>query len=183
MLACLALTQVVLSFPFRAGSFASFVIAERESKAKHLQTVAGVEPSAYWMSTFLWDTRSDYIYARCIFRYRRHSFLFWTCLSRVRILFVVCIFVSKFLQHRPYHLWIHHRNGGPLTVFILLLLSSDPTAPKVNLKHAATILTWILRFLPSFCLGKGLFFAINIETIALLESNVNLSVYLALALA
>jgi ABC-2 family transporter protein len=31
------------------------VVAERESKAKHLQTVAGVEPSAYWISTFLWD--------------------------------------------------------------------------------------------------------------------------------
>jgi hypothetical protein len=46
---------VVLSFPFIGGAFASFVVAERESKAKHLQTVAGVEPSAYWLSTYLWD--------------------------------------------------------------------------------------------------------------------------------
>lgn len=46
---------VVLSFPFIGGAFASFVVAERESKAKHLQTVAGVDPSAYWLSTFLWD--------------------------------------------------------------------------------------------------------------------------------
>lgn len=29
---------------------------EKSSKAKHLQTVAGVEPTAYWISTFLWDT-------------------------------------------------------------------------------------------------------------------------------
>jgi hypothetical protein len=28
---------------------------ERESKAKHLQTVAGVNPVAYWLSTYLWD--------------------------------------------------------------------------------------------------------------------------------
>lgn len=46
---------VVLSFPFISGSFATFVVAERLSKAKHLQTVAGVEPSAYWLSTYLWD--------------------------------------------------------------------------------------------------------------------------------
>jgi ATP-binding cassette subfamily A (ABC1) protein 3 len=46
---------VVFSFPFIAGAFASFVVAERESKARHLQTVAGVEPSAYWISTYLWD--------------------------------------------------------------------------------------------------------------------------------
>ena len=47
---------VVLGFPFITGAFASFVVAERESKAKHLQTVAGVEPTAYWISTFFWDT-------------------------------------------------------------------------------------------------------------------------------
>jgi ATP-binding cassette subfamily A (ABC1) protein 3 len=46
---------IVLSFPFITGSFATFVVAERESKSKHLQTVAGVEPLAYWLSTWLWD--------------------------------------------------------------------------------------------------------------------------------
>jgi ABC-2 family transporter protein len=46
----------LLSFPFIAGAFATFVITERQSKAKHLQTVAGVQPTAYWLSTFLWDT-------------------------------------------------------------------------------------------------------------------------------
>lgn len=43
------------SFPFIAGTFATFVVIERESKAKHLQTVAGVNPVAYWLSTYLWD--------------------------------------------------------------------------------------------------------------------------------
>jgi hypothetical protein len=47
---------VVLSFPFISGAFGSFIVAERQSKAKHLQTVAGVEPAAYWLSTYLWDT-------------------------------------------------------------------------------------------------------------------------------
>ena len=46
---------LVLSFPFIAGSFGTFVVAERESKAKHLQTVTGVKPSGYWFSTYLWD--------------------------------------------------------------------------------------------------------------------------------
>lgn len=46
---------LVLSFPFISGAFVSFVVAERESKAKHLQTVAGVNPNAYWLSTYIWD--------------------------------------------------------------------------------------------------------------------------------
>lgn len=33
----------------------SFVVSEKRSKSKHLQTIAGVSPSAYWLSTFLWD--------------------------------------------------------------------------------------------------------------------------------
>lgn len=46
----------MVSFPFIGGAFGSFVVHEKSSKAKHLQTVAGVEPSAYWFSTYLWDT-------------------------------------------------------------------------------------------------------------------------------
>lgn len=43
---------IILSFPFISGAFATFVVAERESKAKHLQTIAGVKPTAYWLSTW-----------------------------------------------------------------------------------------------------------------------------------
>ena len=46
----------MVSFPFIGGAFGSFVVHEKNSKAKHLQTVAGVEPSAYWLSTYMWDT-------------------------------------------------------------------------------------------------------------------------------
>ena len=47
---------IVLAWPFICGSFATFVVQERESKAKHLQTVAGVKPYSYWFSTWLWDS-------------------------------------------------------------------------------------------------------------------------------
>ena len=36
---------VVLGFPFVAGAYAMFVVEEKESKSKHLQTVAGVSPA------------------------------------------------------------------------------------------------------------------------------------------
>lgn len=31
------------------------MVAEKQNKCKHLQTIAGVTPTAYWLSTFLWD--------------------------------------------------------------------------------------------------------------------------------
>ena len=47
--------MLLFSFPIISGGFASFIVSERRNKAKHLQTVAGVKPSAYWLSTYLWD--------------------------------------------------------------------------------------------------------------------------------
>ena len=54
----LHLVQQVLDytqFPIITGSFANFIVQERISKAKHLQTVAGVKPTAHWLATYLWD--------------------------------------------------------------------------------------------------------------------------------
>jgi hypothetical protein len=51
----LLLLLSVLSSPFIAGTFGTFIVAERLSKAKHLQTVAGVKESAYWLSSYSWD--------------------------------------------------------------------------------------------------------------------------------
>lgn len=40
---------------FVPASFVLFLVAERVSKAKHLQFVSGATPSVYWIGSFLWD--------------------------------------------------------------------------------------------------------------------------------
>lgn len=182
---------IVLSFPFIAGAFAVFVIDERQSKAKHLQTVAGVKPAAYWVSTFLWDIMNyqipmwisvilffafgvDILTTRdrgvlsgvlaIIFLYGPASASFAYCISFAFTSSSLCnvvIIISGFIIGL----------GGPLTNFILILLGSDPGNPRDNLINAAKILTWVLRFFPSFNLGKGIFNAINIETFDYLEGK------------
>lgn len=174
---------VVLSFPFIGGAFASFVVAERESKAKHLQTVAGVEPSSYWISTFLWDVLNYQIplwitiamififdvdvlkttdgnvlsgVITSLFLYGPASAGFAYCVSfgfKSPSLCNVILIVSGFLVGM----------GGPLTVFILTIIGEDTGNPQPHLLGAATVVSWILRFLPSFCFSKAIFFAINRE--------------------
>lgn len=58
-----------------------------------------------------------------------------------------------------------------------MILAVDPRDPKPNLSHAALVLTWILRFTPPFCLGKGLFNAINIELFLYLEGDDTLTAW------
>lgn len=48
-------TLVVFGYSFLLASFVLFLVAEKESKAKHLQFVSGVSPTSYWLSSFVWD--------------------------------------------------------------------------------------------------------------------------------
>jgi ABC-type multidrug transport system fused ATPase/permease subunit len=180
---------VVLSFPFIAGAFATFVVNERQSKAKHLQTVAGVEPSAYWISTYLWDvlnyqipmwitvilmfafnievlttSKQDVVSGVIVtlFLYGPASAAFTYCVSFAFTSAALCnvvVIIVGFLIAM----------GGPLATFILTLIGNDPANKQQNLIDAANILTWILRFFPAFNLGNGLFRAINISVVTYFE--------------
>ena len=61
--------------------------------------------------------------------------------------------------------------AGPLVALILRLLAADFANPKPNLKTAAIVLEWVLRFIPSFCLGKGLLYTINISFFEFVEAE------------
>lgn len=188
---------VVISFPFISGAFASFIVTERQSKAKHLQTVAGVKPSAYWLSTFLWDIMNYQIplwvvvalmhvfdvhilttndrgvhsgVIALLILYGPASAAFTYCVSFAFSSASLCnmvVIITSFLIGM----------GGPITNFILTLLANEPGNPRPNFLRIVNILEWCLRFIPSFGLGKGLFHAINIDVYAFLEGDIELSAW------
>lgn len=182
---------IVLSFPFIAGSFATFVVEEKQSKAKHLQTVAGVKPTSYWLSTWLWDianyqipcwitvilmfvfdlsiltTNEDGVfsavitllvlfgpavasYSYCV------SFMF-SSPSVCNLILIISGFLIAF--------------AGTIAAFVLRIIGSNPTDRKENLLLAATILEWVLRMFPTFNLSRGLYSAINLQTITFLAGK------------
>ncbi|XP_041481767.1 ATP-binding cassette sub-family A member 2-like isoform X2 [Lytechinus variegatus] len=56
---------IIVAMSFVPASFVVFVVAERASKAKHLQFVSGVNPLVYWLSNFFWDMMNYLIPAAC----------------------------------------------------------------------------------------------------------------------
>jgi len=182
---------VVLSFPFISGSFATFVVAERQSKAKHLQTVAGVKPSAYWLSTYLWDI-ANYQIPCWITVILMFAFGVETFTTRDRgivggVIMVLVLFgpatagftyCMSFLFKSPSmcNLFVIVFNfliglAGPMVTFILRLIGEDPGNRNETLISVSIVLEWVLRFIPSFCLGRGLFAAINIEPLEYLAGK------------
>jgi ATP-binding cassette, subfamily A (ABC1), member 3 len=184
---------IMLVFPFIGGSFASFVVYERESKAKHLQTVAGVEPTSYWISTFLWDTLNYqiplWIIVALMFIFKVDALTTTennTLSGVIAILFLYgpasagYAYCISFAFTSPSLCFIFLvvssiliGFGGPLAIFILLIIGNG--SPGSNLTNVAHILEWVLRPFPAFCLGKGLFFVINTQTISFFEGDPNQS--------
>jgi ATP-binding cassette subfamily A (ABC1) protein 1 len=175
---------VILSFPFITGSFATFVVAERETKAKHLQTVAGVKPVSYWLSTWLWDVANYQIplWVTVALMYAFDVSVLTTSergvVGGVILLFVLFgpaaasfTYCVSFLFSSPSicNVFVIIFSfliglGGTMATFVLRLIALSSSDPKPHLADAATITEWILRFIPAFSLSKGLFNAINIQT-------------------
>lgn len=58
-----------------------------------------------------------------------------------------------------------------------MLLARDPSNPNPSLENVANILIWVLRCTPAFCLGKGLFYAINIDFFLIVAGDESLSAW------
>ena len=188
---------VTLGFPFILGAFATFVVAERQSKAKHLQTVAGVKPPAYWLSTWLWDVANYQIpcwltvalmfifdvkvyttsdngvfggVLTLLLLYGPAGAAYSYCISFMFTSPSICnlvIIISGFLVGL----------GGSMAAFILRLIGANPADPKDHLVLAAKIVEWVLRFIPSFNLSKGLFNATNLQTFQFLAGEDKITVW------
>ncbi|KAG7367345.1 multidrug ABC transporter ATPase [Nitzschia inconspicua] len=182
---------IILGFPFIAGSFAVFVVEEKQSKAKHLQTVAGIKPISYWLSTWLWDVVNYqipcWITIALMFIFSIDIMTTTTGGVFEGILTLLVLFgpaaasfsyLISFVFSSPSicNLFLIITSflvafGGTLAVFILRLIGADPANPRESLTLAAEIVEWVLRFCPAFCLGRGLYSAINLESISFLEGK------------
>ena len=165
------------------GSFATFIVGERQSKAKHLQTVAGVKPEAYWISSYLWDIL-NYQFTLWIVIIMLYSFDITTYITPEKdagpavlatlILFgpasAAFTYCTTFLFESPskanfVSICFNFLVGlaGPMIVYVLELLAFVPDL--TYLARIAHRLKNVLRLVPCFNLGKALFYINNIQTL------------------
>mmetsp|Transcript_38849 Transcript_38849/g.85269 ORF Transcript_38849/g.85269 Transcript_38849/m.85269 type:complete len:2010 (+) Transcript_38849:258-6287(+) len=188
---------LVVSFPFIAGSVGTFVVAERQSKAKHLQTVSGVKPSAYWLSTYFWDAINYQLplWIVIILMYATGLEAFTTNERGVASGTIVLLFLFgpaaagftycvSFAFKSPSMCNLFMIIFGfligmvpAIVVFILRLIAADPFGELEYFLTIAQAIEWVLRPFPPFNLAKGLLFIINIETFSIIYAAPDLTVW------
>ena len=144
----------------------SFVVKEREVKAKHQQQLAGMQLLAYWSSTWLFDSLSYLVPAMTtlalIAAFDIDAFLKDGALSATLWLlllfgpavasFTYCV-SFMFSSHSSALIWVLFLNfltglALMITSFVLGLIESTQ---GINFT-----LKYFFRLLPGFCLGDGL---------------------------
>jgi len=191
---------MVLAFPFILGSFAEFIVQERVSKAKHLQTVAGVKPWAYWLSSYAWDTINYqfpcwivitllFIFQIDVFTTTARDAVSGTILTILifgpaAAAFVYCL---SFLFKSPSacNIFVVITGFfigfiGALVSFILRLLGAQQAllgVDDIDYVGIATIIEYCLRIHPAFSFSKALFYIQNVEYFALIYDSPDISVW------
>ncbi|XP_069039700.1 ATP-binding cassette sub-family A member 2 [Lepisosteus oculatus] len=56
---------IIVAMSFVPASFVVFLVAERSTKAKHLQFVSGCDPVIYWLANYIWDMLNYLVPATC----------------------------------------------------------------------------------------------------------------------
>eukprot|EP01061_Rhynchopus_euleeides_P015536 TRINITY_DN264_c0_g1_i10.p1 TRINITY_DN264_c0_g1~~TRINITY_DN264_c0_g1_i10.p1 ORF type:complete len:1990 (+),score=845.48 TRINITY_DN264_c0_g1_i10:125-5971(+) len=158
---------IMIPFTFIPSNFVSFVVKERECKAKHVQVVSGAHLAAYWLSSFLFD-----FIAYCVtmvlaflifFIAKRDEFVgsgevFFATLLLLLFYGIAAIASSYFLSF----LFASHTSAQNAVMafnficgFILVIVTSilgfiDST------KDVANGLKWAFRIIPAYSLGEGI---------------------------
>lgn len=56
---------IIVAMSFVPASFVVFLVAEKSTKAKHLQFVSGCDPVIYWLANYIWDMLNYLVPATC----------------------------------------------------------------------------------------------------------------------
>ena len=158
---------IMIPFTFIPSNFVSFIVKERECKAKHVQVVSGVYLSAYWLSAFLFD-----LLAYCVtvglaftvfFLSNRTEFIGSTEVFCASLLLFLEYGVAAILSSYMFSFLFNSHTAAQNAVmafnfiagFILVIVTQVLDYVK-STKEINPTLKMIYRLVPSYCLGEGI---------------------------
>uniref|UniRef100_UPI00358E46A7 phospholipid-transporting ATPase ABCA1-like n=1 Tax=Myxine glutinosa TaxID=7769 RepID=UPI00358E46A7 len=160
---------VIFALSFVPASFVVFLIAERVSKAKHLQIVSGVNPLIYWLANYSWDMCNYLLPALLVIViflcFQVEEYVSSANLPVLILLLLLygwsitpLMYPASFFFSVPSTAYVSLTSAnlfvginGSLATFILELIPNNS-----NLKAVNDFLKKYLLVFPHFCLGRGL---------------------------
>jgi ATP-binding cassette subfamily A (ABC1) protein 3 len=159
---------VALAMCFVPGSYAVFLVKERESKSKHLQFISGVGLVPYWASNFVWDiicfVGVASVMTGIIFAFGNSNFVgdnfgvIWVDfilfgLSVIPFTYCCSFLFSSHTTSQNVMIMIYLIGGLGMTILSMVLFQFASTRDFNN-----DYLRFLFRLHPSFCVADTVFF-------------------------
>jgi ATP-binding cassette subfamily A (ABC1) protein 3 len=158
---------VLIPFTFLPSSFIGFIVKEREYKSKHLQMVAGLRYSVYWLCNFVYDLLSYlvtmFLVVMLFFIYQKTEFvgtgetfaaivllLFFYGLASITGAYLASFLFAHHATAQNVVMFVNFVVGFFFTMLTFLLQITESTAA------VGSGLKWVFRLHPAYCLGEGL---------------------------
>ncbi|SYZ63668.1 ATP-binding_cassette_subfamily_A (plasmid) [Leishmania braziliensis MHOM/BR/75/M2904] len=168
---------IMIPFTFIPSTFVSWIVKERECKARHLQNVSGLSFFIYWLTNFLFDiccyiiTMFLVIIVFAIFH--REEYIGKRAVGATIVLFFLYGLSSVAMAYAVSFLFKEHSTAQNVVMLVnfitgfLLVLSVSMLSVLESTKKVAEKLPWFFRVVPSFCVGEGIS---NLATLRIEES-------------
>jgi len=169
MLSVLAGLFILIPFCYIPATFIVFLVKERVCKSKHLQLVSGVNMSAYWTATYLWDLTLYFVLTMCILcvflMYGSSADVFvgskdaFLCTFALIFGYGVSALPFSYLLSRMFEnsstAQISVAGIGWLTGFVTVIANVTMGSLEKT-EHIAAALLPFFRLFPAFNLGEGM---------------------------
>ncbi|XP_033096938.1 ATP-binding cassette sub-family A member 2-like isoform X2 [Anneissia japonica] len=160
---------IIVAMSFVPASFVVFLVAERSSKAKHLQFISSVNPAVYWLCNFLWDMMNYMVPASCCILilklFNIPAYASPTNLPAVIILFLLYGYSITPMMY-PASFYFNESSAAYVFLIIINLFTGITTVIASfmlelfnydeELKEVYEFLHKAFLMFPNYCLGKGL---------------------------
>ncbi|XP_071948273.1 ATP-binding cassette sub-family A member 2-like [Antedon mediterranea] len=160
---------IIVAMSFVPASFVVFLVAEKSSKAKHLQFISSLNPVVYWSSNFLWDMMNYMVPASCCILilklFNIPAYASETNMPAVIILFLLYGYSITPMMY-PASFYFSESSAAYVFLIIINLFTGITTVIASfmlelfnydeELKEVYEFLHKAFLMFPNYCLGKGL---------------------------
>eukprot|EP00760_Papus_ankaliazontas_P036329 PhM_4_TR8289/c4_g1_i1/m.92591/K05643/ABCA3; ATP-binding cassette, subfamily A (ABC1), member 3 len=178
--AFIAAIFVMIPYCFVPAVYTAWLVREKETKAKHLQVVSGMNTYAFWLSNASWDIVAylitEFLTLMVFAIFQKDEFvgsgeafiatflaLLLYGLSGIGFAYVMSFFFSSHSTAQNAVTMINFILGFALVITIQILAFIDST------KDVADALRWVFRLVPPYCLGESLIYIATAPTLERLD--------------
>ena len=175
---------IMIPFSFIPSTFVSWIVKEKECKARHLQNVSGLGFGVYWIGNFIFDVASFLVTEFLVL-------IVFAIFNRTEYIGSVDIFFATFVLILLYglsgigmsyclsFLFNEHSTAqnlvmlanfvcGFLLVMVVMILTYVESTASIG-----KALAWPFRIIPAYCLGEGIIHLSQRQLQATFGSNVS----------